>query len=172
VPVDAWLRGPVPDVPPLLQPAAHALIQAMDDAGAAVSGLSAEQLWLAPHGAASVAYHLTHAAGALDRLFSYARGEQLTEEQLAALRSERETPTSPPGAEIVLNAFRDHCDAALRQLRETREDVLTEPRTVGRGALPSTVIGCLFHGAEHTARHAGQALTTAKIVRGLSARAD
>jgi hypothetical protein len=38
---------------------------------------------------------------------------------------------------------------------------------VGRARLPSTVFGLLFHVAEHTQRHAGQAITTAKIVRGL-----
>jgi len=41
---------------------------------------------------------------------------------------------------------------------------LTDARAVGRQRLPSTVIGLLVHAAEHTTRHAGQIITTAKIV--------
>lgn len=163
---EAWLRGPVPDITPLLQPVAHALVQAMEDAALAVDGLNPTQLWLRPGGAASVGYHLTHAAGALDRLMTYARGDTLSEEQFAALRSEVEAPAPPAGGELLVNTFRDHCDSALRQLRETRPEALSHPRAVGRAALPSSVMGCLFHAAEHTARHVAQAITTAKVVRG------
>lgn len=162
---EAWLRGPVPEITPLLQPVAHAIIQAMEDAAVAVRELSAEQLWTRPGGAASVGYHLTHGAGALDRLFTYARGESLTEEQFAALKAEREAPVPPAGSEVVLNAFRDYCDAALRQLKATRPEELSHPRAIGRAALPSSVMGCLFHAAEHTSRHMGQAITTAKVIR-------
>jgi hypothetical protein len=42
---------------------------------------------------------------------------------------------------------------------------LLEPRRVGRAGLPATVIGLLFHGAEHSTRHAGQAITTARILQ-------
>lgn len=166
---EAWLRGAVPDITPLLQPVAHSIIQAMEDAVVALADLSTAQLWMKPGGAASVGYHLTHATGALDRLFTYARGESLSEAQFAALKVEREPATPPPGGELLLNTFRDYCDAALRQLKETRPEVLSHPRAVGRAALPASVMGCLFHAAEHTTRHMGQAITTAKVVRGQSA---
>jgi hypothetical protein len=57
-------------------------------------------------------------------------------------------------------------DRALTQLRVTDASSLLEPRGVGRAQLPSTVLGLLFHAAEHTQRHVGQLITTAKIVRG------
>ena len=53
------------------------------------------------------------------------------------------------------------------QLAATPPESLGDERLVGRAALPSTVRGLLFHGAEHTQRHVGQVITTAKIVRGL-----
>lgn len=161
---EAWLRGPLPDITPLLQPVAHALVQASEDAARAVEGLLPNELWSRVGGAASVGWHLTHAAGALDRLYTYARNEPLSEEQLAVLRAESEPMAAT--AEIVLTAFRDGIDAAMRQLQATRPEDLSHPRAVGRKALPSSVMGLLFHGAEHTTRHVGQAITMAKVIRG------
>ncbi len=163
--IEAWLRGPVAGVPPLLNPAAHALQHAAEDANRALAGLSLERLWQRPGGAASVGYHVRHLAGALDRLLTYARGEALSDEQRQALARESE-PGIPPqdgaalGAEVGAAIAR-----ALDQLRRTPEETLLEPRAVGRQQLPSTVIGLLFHAAEHASRHAGQALTTATVVR-------
>ncbi|HET6579209.1 MAG TPA: DinB family protein [Gemmatimonadales bacterium] len=161
---EAWLRGPLPDVPPPLMPAAHALIQAREDIAAAVDGADPTDLWARPGGAASAGFHLRHLAGSLDRLLTYARGERLTPEQLAALRLEGE-----PGATIAeLAAGADAAiDRALEQLRRTPPDSLGEIRPVGRAALPATALGLLAHAAEHTARHTGQLITTLKIVRGL-----
>jgi len=163
---EAWLRGPIDGVDAYLQPAAHALVQAREDIGVATSGVSLEQLWLRPNGAASLGYHLRHMAGSLDRLLTYARGAQLDDRQHAALRNEGEPSDPPEDVSNVVAHTRSAIDAALVQMRATRRDQLLEPRAVGRKALPSTVIGLLFHAAEHTTRHLGQAITTAKIVRG------
>src|SRR5215203_5835523 len=162
------MRGPVPEIPPLLQPVAHALLQAVEEVRRVVAPLSAVHLWARPGGAASVGFHVRHAAGSLDRLFTYARGEELSEEQRAFLKMEAE-PGSPPADTVSLvAAFEAQVGRALEQLRATRESRLLEARGVGRLQLPSTVLGLLFHAAEHTSRHVGQIVTTARIVQDLS----
>jgi hypothetical protein len=165
---EVWLRGSVPDVAPVLQPVAHALLQAAEDVRRVVTPLDRDALWARPGGAASVGFHVRHAAGALDRLFTYARGEALSEAQRAALV--RETTLEHQGdatAGELVAAFEAQVERALAQLRKTPVDRLTDGREVGRAKLPSTVLGLLFHGAEHTQRHAGQTITTAKVVAGL-----
>ena len=82
---EPWLRGPVPGIPTLLQPVAHAFLLAMEDIEVAVSDLTVDQLWLEPGGAASPGFHLVHLAGSTDRLLTYARGEALSASQRAAL---------------------------------------------------------------------------------------
>lgn len=161
---EPWLRGPVDGVPPLLQPVAHALMQAVEDIRRVVTPLSAVALWARPGGAASVGFHVRHAANALDRLFTYARGESLSKEQLAALRAETtaEEQGKATARELVM-VLEAQVERAIAQLRATPQDRLTDRREVGRAKLPSTVLGLLFHGAEHTQRHAGQTIVTAKI---------
>jgi hypothetical protein len=159
-----WLRGPVPGVAPLLQPVAHALLQARDDVIRVVSPLTAEQLWTTPGGAASIGFHVRHLTGSLDRLFGYARGAELSVEQLAYLRAEKDPGDPLVSAATLLSTFAAGIDRALDQVRSTPEAILLEPRSVGRQHLPSTVIGLMFHGAEHTTRHAGQIITTAKFL--------
>jgi uncharacterized damage-inducible protein DinB len=123
-------------------------------------------VWARPGGAASIGYHVRHAVGSLDRLLTYARGEQLTEAQLAAMRGERR-PEDRDGIQDTLVAeFDAAVDRALAQVRATDPSTLLDAREVGRARLPSTVIGLLFHAAEHTQRHVGQVVTTAKVVRG------
>lgn len=163
---EVWLRGPLPDVPPLLQPVAHSLLQCREEVEAKLATLGSAQLVARPGGAASVAYHLTHAVGSLDRLFAYARGEQLSSAQLAALRAESAVESEPPDGAALARRFGAEVERALMQVRSTAEDDLPATREVGRGRLPSTVIGLLFHAAEHTQRHVGQAVTTARIVSG------
>lgn len=165
---EVWLRGPVPGVPPLLQPVAHSLLQCREELQATLPGLTPEQIWTRPFGAASLGFHARHAAGSLDRLFTYARGERLSAEQQAALAAEGEADAQPGAADRLLARFSDTVERALAQLRATSEAALVEPRAVGRAQLPTTVIGLLFHAAEHTQRHVGQAVTTAKVVAGSS----
>jgi uncharacterized damage-inducible protein DinB len=161
---EAWLRGPIEGVDEFLQPAAHALVQAREDLELATRGVLVEALWARPNGAASLGYHLRHAAGSLDRLLTYARGAQLDDSQHAALKREADPGNPPDDIASVLAQARKAIDAALAQLRATRPEELLETRAVGRKGLPSNVLGLLFHAAEHTTRHVGQAITTAKIV--------
>ena len=160
---EVWLRGAVPGIPPLLQPVAHSLLQCRDEVAACVPGLNAEQLVARPGGAASIAYHVRHAIGSLDRLLTYARGRQLSDEQWAHLKAERNADGA--SAEELVAAFDDAIRHSLEQVRDTGEATLVEPRAVGRKQLPSTVVGLLFHAAEHTQRHVGQLVTTAKVLR-------
>ena len=161
---ERWLRGPVPEVAPLLQPVAHALLHARDEIETA-SDLTPAQLWARPGGAASVGFHLRHIAGSLDRLLTYARRGVLDQAQKAFLAQEKEPGDPPVRADVLVALAQRAVDRALDQVRATPEDTLLEPRKVGRAELPSTVIGLLFHAAEHAARHAGQVVTTARFVR-------
>lgn len=162
---EAWLRGPLPNVAGPLQPAAHALVQAAEDIAAAATPLTIDELWQRPGGAASAGFHLRHIAGSIDRLLAYAHGNPLSDGQREALRSEG-VPGDPraDAASLILHATAA-IEAALDAIRTTTADAAAEPRTVGRAALPSTLGGILFHIAEHTQRHTGQLITTAKIVR-------
>lgn len=158
-----WLRGPVKNISPLLQPVAHAILQARDEIGEAVTDFPAALLWQKPAGNASVAFHLQHIAGVLDRLFTYARGEQLNQQQLEYLAAEGKENTNLT-IPILLEHLDIQIEKSLQQLRNTPEIILPEARVVGRKQLPSSVIGLLFHAAEHMQRHTGQLLVTAKVV--------
>jgi uncharacterized damage-inducible protein DinB len=160
---EAWLRGPIERVPSLLQPVAHALVQCREEIETHLSALRPEQIWQSPRGAASVGYHVRHAAGSLDRLFTYARGAMLSDAQLQVLAQESQADPDLTGDDL-LAAFDAIVERALDQLRETSEATLTQERAVGRKRLPSTVVGLLFHAAEHTQRHAGQIATTVKML--------
>ncbi len=163
---EVWLRGPIAEIPPLLQPVAHSLLQSREELHAALAGLSPADVWTTPGGAASVGFHARHAAGSLDRLFTYARGEQLNAAQKAALAAEGQPDLRPQVVAGLLAEFDGAVERALAQLRATDEATLTQGRGVGRGQLPSTVVGLLFHAAEHTQRHMGQLMTTVKGIQG------
>ncbi len=160
---EVWLRGPVAGVPPLLQPVAHALLQAREEVDAIVADFPDELLWTRPAGVASVGFHLLHIPGSLDRLFTYARGQQLSDAQRQALAAEGGAGEVVASTRQLVERFHQQVDRALAQLRATDEPTLTEPRGVGRAQLPSTVLGLLFHAAEHTQRHVGQLLVTARV---------
>jgi uncharacterized damage-inducible protein DinB len=162
---EVWLRGPVAGVPPLLQPVAHALLQAREEAQRLVHDFPGDLLWTQPAGVASVGFHLQHLSGVVDRLFTYARGQPLDETQRRALAAEGKLHEGGEDAATLLRRFEARVDEALEQLRATDERTLLDARTVGRAQLPSTVLGLLFHAAEHTQRHVGQLLVTARVVR-------
>ena len=160
---EVWLRGPIEGYAAELQPVAHALLQAREDLHGLLQGVETDRLWRAPGSAAAVAWHVRHLTGSLDRLLTYARGELLTDTQVAALKAER-TPDPQLGAAQLLDIADRHIDAALEQVRNTPVASLSDARGVGRKQLPSTVRGLLFHAAEHASRHVGQISTTLKIV--------
>jgi uncharacterized damage-inducible protein DinB len=147
----------------LLQPVAHALLQAANEVEELLQGFPSDKLWARPHGVASAGFHLQHMRGVVDRLFSYAEGKPLSTQQKAALEAEGSAPAHGVSTEELVRAFRAQVEQALRQLRTTDDRTLTDYRAVGRKQLPSTVQGLLFHAAEHLQRHLGQLLVTARI---------
>jgi uncharacterized damage-inducible protein DinB len=148
----------------MLQPVVHALVGADEDVAGAIADLSSDQVWRRVGGSASIGFHVMHLAGSTDRLLTYARGESLSDHQRAALTRERSADEERPPVGDLLDDWRQVLSVALLQLRSTEDATLSEPRLVGRAGLPSTVLGLLFHAAEHAARHAGQVVTTARIV--------
>jgi hypothetical protein len=158
-----WQRGPIDGVPALLQPVAHILLQVRDSVDELTANLTEAEWNARPANVASCAFHVRHIAGVMDRLFTYARGEGLSEAQFAAIRREGDhLPLAD--APTVLEALHTQVDDALAQLSGTNPATLTDVRAVGRAKLPSTVVGCLVHGAEHSMRHVGQLLVTKRIV--------
>jgi len=164
LPPEVWLRGPVPGIQPLLQPAAHAILQVGEDVLPIVQDLRPNHLWARPGGAASIGFHLCHLPGSLDRLLTYSRGESLTEQQLAILSSERTVHEDHPELPHLLARFIAGLQAAIEYLRVVPPDSLLQSREVGRKRLPSTTMGLIFHAAEHSSRHAGQIVTLTRVV--------
>jgi uncharacterized damage-inducible protein DinB len=162
-PPEYWLRGPVPGVPDLLQPVAHALLQAQEEIHDIMGNVPERLLWERPAGSAAAGFHLRHLAGVLDRLFTYARGESLSRQQLAYL-AEEGNPQEDITVAFLLMVLDAQLAKSIDQLRATDPQTLTQTRTVGRLKLPSTVMGLLFHAAEHTMRHTGQLLVTVRVL--------
>ncbi|MDI3319365.1 DinB family protein [Pinibacter soli] len=158
-----WMRGPIQHIPALLQPVAHALLQARDEVNELMNNFPEHLLWESPANVASPAFHLQHLTGVLDRLFTYVKAQPLSPEQLAYLSAEGKQNEHVTLSSLLDN-FNKQVDNSLQQLKTTNEYSLTEFRGVGRKQLPSTVMGLLFHAAEHTMRHTGQLLVTVKIL--------
>ena len=163
--LEVWQRGPVADIPSLLQPVVHALLQAREELALLMQDFPDNLLWEKPAGVASPGFHLQHLSGVLDRVFTYARAKALTAAQLEQLRAEDISPQIDLSVTKLMRRFSQQVDMALAQLKNTNENTLTDFRGVGRKLLPSTVIGLLVHGAEHTMRHVGQLMVTVKIVK-------
>ena len=159
-----WLSGPIPDVPALLQPAAHALLQSVREANQYLTDFPEEKLWEKPFGRASVGFHLRHMTGVLDRMLTYADEKAWTAEQFDFLKNEGNGENAP-SSEALITDFEKKVHQALEHFKNTPEAILTEERFVGRKKLPSTVMGLLFHAAEHSQRHVGQLLVTASALK-------
>lgn len=165
-PPEVWLRGAVAGYEPLLMPAVHSMLQVREELAALAARVPESIVWRTPGGAASVGFHVRHLGGATDRLLTYARGEPLSPAQLAFLKSESASGEPPEALQSLVERATRTLDSALAQLARTSRDELLTTRAVGRAGLPSTTLGLLVHAAEHAQRHAGQALTTAKILMG------
>ncbi|MGN6163155.1 MAG: DinB family protein [Flavisolibacter sp.] len=160
---EVWLRGPIENVPSLLQPVAHTLMQAVEEVKKIMEIFPDKLLWKRPAEVASPGFHLQHMAGVIDRLSTYAQGKTLSESQMAYLQNEGKeiSITSPE----LVRQFEEKVNDLIKLLRTTDEATLTTQRSVGRKALPSTVMGLLFHAAEHTMRHVGQLLVTVRVIK-------
>ena len=167
---EVWLRGPVHGIPDALMPAAHAFLQTMEDVEQAAGDLTLDQLWQTPGGAASVGFHILHLAGSTDRLLTLrtrrAAVPQISRRRCAA--GGRHRSGEPPGIPNRRTADRRWI-RRCPQLQAVPLEAIYEARSSGPAALPTTVVGLMFHAAEHSQRHAGQLVTTAKIVRARAA---
>jgi uncharacterized damage-inducible protein DinB len=158
---EPWLRGTLGEVPAVPRAVLHALELAREDLERWCDGLSDEELHARPGGIASVAFHLRHIARSIDRLLSYAEGKQLSVEQVAVMKAEMD----PRGTRNELMAELMVAIAKSgKRIRAFSEQQMQEERQVGKKQLPTSVGGLLVHVADHTQRHVGQAITTAKIV--------
>jgi uncharacterized damage-inducible protein DinB len=164
---EPWLRGPLPGVHPLLAPILFSFQQTREDLAKYTDGLNCTQLWATPHGLGSVGFHIRHIAGSVDRLITYLQGRELSSEQTATLQAEeRHDGRNRDQLLADLDSAFQQAEAAVRALDPAR---LSEPRTVGRIHLPTTVAGLLTHIAEHTQRHVGQAISAAKLAKAAGA---
>lgn len=160
---EPWMRNTHTGLDPLRRGVVHALELCGEDAEQWAVDLPNEAMFTEPFGLPSVAFHLRHTARSLDRILSYAEGKMLSEAQLAALSMEHEEGL----AGEVLAEFREGLSRAMRRVLALLPELYGEPRGIGRQRLPTTVGGLLVHCAEHSQRHAGQMVTTARLVRSL-----
>lgn len=159
---EPWLRGTHSDLPAFLRAIVHALELAREDVDAACGPLVDAHFHARPGDAAPLAFHLRHIVRSLDRLLTYADGRPLNAAQLGALQTELDAGATKAD---LLAEFHAGIDDALRRIRAFAGADPEQPRAVGRSALPTTLGGLLVHCADHTQRHAGQAVTTAKLIR-------
>ena len=158
---EPWLRGTLTEVPAVQRAVLHALELAREDLERWCDGLTDEELHLRPGGIASVSFHLRHIARSMDRLLTYAEGNQLTLEQISLMKSEMD----PAGSRNELMAGLVVAFAKSgKRIRAFSPNQMEEERKVGRKQLPTSVGGLLVHVADHAQRHVGQMITTAKII--------
>lgn len=159
---EPWLRGPLSDVHPLIMPVLFSFQQVREDLPKHTGDLTGEQIWKSLGALPPLGFHLRHIAGSVDRLVTYLSGEQLREDQLQFLREEA---TAGGSLEDLLQVVEVSLSAAEERLKSLDARTMCDVRYVGRRKLPTTVVGLLVHLAEHTQRHLGQAITTAKLLK-------
>jgi uncharacterized damage-inducible protein DinB len=155
------MRGTHAELDVVRRAVIHALELAEEDVAKWCGALSDDEMFARPPALAPVAFHLRHIVRSLDRLLTYAENRMLDQMQMRALKSEMDSGTA---AEVV----REFCEgvaSAKDRVRACAPESFEAERGIGRRLLPTTVGGILIHCAEHTARHTGQAVTTAKLVK-------
>lgn len=161
---EVWQCGPIENIPALLQPVAHALLQARNEVTEMMQNFPDSLLWQRFAGTASAAFHLLHLTGVLDRVFTYAKNDTLNDRQLDFLNKEGKISDSIT-VDFLVALFDKQVAVAITQLSITDINTLTETRFIGRKKIPTTTIGLLFHAAEHTMRHTGQLYVTVKVLQ-------
>ena len=160
---ETWLLGPLDGFSNTLMPVAHSLTQAKRELATLQAVLTDKLCTTKPGEAASIGFHLAHIDGSLDRLFCYARGDQLNSSQLWFLHQEAQFGTERTKEELLTNAL-ERIDRSLEELRRIPDSCLYDTRKVGRKELPATVLGLAFHAAEHATMHIAQIRTTLKLI--------
>lgn len=160
---EPWMRGTHGELDPLRRAVVHALELTGEDAERKLIDLTTEQVFAEPYGLPSIGFHFRHIARSLDRLLTYAEGRSLNAGQLDALAKECERGT----AAEVFAELREGLLRATERAVAFRPEAYAQERGIGRKQLPTTVGSLLIHCAEHTQRHAGQAISTGKLVRAL-----
>ncbi len=159
---EPWLQGTLTELPVLQRAVLHSLQLAQEDTTKWCSGLDDREIHARPFGLPSVAFQLRHIARSLDRFCTYAEGKPLTEQQLADLASEMENCET---TKVIFSELEASLETTRRRLEEIIRQPLDTPIAIGRKRLPTTLAGLLVHAAEHTQRHVGQAITTAKVIQ-------
>jgi DinB superfamily len=162
---EVWQRGLLENIPGLLQPIAHSLLQARGELNNMIKDFPENLLWERPVGIASPAFHLQHLTGVLDRLFTYARKQPLSPEQLHALFIEGNQNETSSSMNELIELFNKQVELSNDELKNINIDTLSDVRTIGRKLIPTTLIGLYVHAAEHTMRHIGQLLVTVKVLK-------
>jgi len=160
--IEPWLRGTHTEVPAAGRAVLHALELALDDLTRWTAGLTDDESHSQPFGLPSIAFQLRHIARSVDRILSYAEEKQLSAEQLAALKAEQAGGETL--AELLAEVMASLTGAADR-VRVLATANLDTPCAVGRKQLPTSVGGALIHVADHTQRHVGEVITTAKVLK-------
>ena len=157
---EPWLRGTLTHVDAVRRQVLHSLKLAAEDVERWCAPLSDEEIEGRPLGLPSLGFQLRHIARSLDRLLTYAEGQQLSNRQMRALQTEIESESR----EATFMEFAKAMEVSVDRVLAIAPDSYEEARGVGRKLLQSTVGGLLVHCAEHTQRHVGQAVTTAKVL--------
>jgi hypothetical protein len=156
------MRGIVPGIDPVIGHLLRASEHIREDLESAIAPLSREQLWATPHGLTSAGFHAKHLAGSTARLCSYLEGEQLTADQLAAMKTEGSGNES---AEELIGGVIAALSRYESLVRALKPESFGEVREIGRKRLQTTAISVAIHIAEHGQRHVGQAISAAKLSR-------
>ncbi|ADQ17775.1 hypothetical protein Lbys_2079 [Leadbetterella byssophila DSM 17132] len=160
--MEYWMQGPLPGIPALVQPVAHVLKQLQKEVHECMVDFPENLLYERPFGRASVGFHLLHIGGVIDRMFTYAEGKMLNDRQFRELEEEKLHSKS---LEELLRHLDDTIGSALGKLSEVDQSTLTETRYLGRKRIPVTLMGLLFHSAEHGMRHLGQLIVTVSALK-------
>lgn len=165
--VEPWLRGTHMDVPAPGRAVLHALELALDDLRKWTAGLTEAEVHAQPLGLPSISFLLRHISGSVDRILTYAEGSQLSDAQLTVLKSEKDRDENREGLAELLAAVEGTFTHAAERVRRLASADLSTPRVVGRKQLPTSSGGAMIHVADHTQRHVGQVVTTAKVLKAL-----
>jgi uncharacterized damage-inducible protein DinB len=165
--IEPWLRGTHGEVPATGRAVLHALDLALDDITKWTAGLTDAEVHSHPLDLPSIAFHLRHIARSTDRILTYAEGGQLSAEQLGVLKTEQTGIGEPETLAALIAEVEISFTNASERIKVLAAGNYDTPRGVGRKQLPTSLGGALIHVADHTQRHTGQIVTTAKAMKAL-----